>query len=614
MPSPGAAAQPTKLDSPVDQGEPVALAIKQLSKAFHAGNGRVVQALDKVSFRVRHGRVSGLIGPDSAGKTTLMRLAAGLLLADSGSITVLGKNAGTESLQVQGSIGYMPQRFGLYEDLTVQENLDLYADLQGVPQPDRGDRYRELLQMAGLAPFTRRLAGKLSGGMKQKLGLACSLVRQPALLLLDEPTVGVDPLSRRELWAIVNRLVRNQHTTVLLSTAYLDEAERCDEIFLLHEGRLLDQGDPKILRDRLQGRTFSVTAEHLSKRSLQANLSHAPGVVDAVIQGERVRLVMTAATLPNLAALLPGIQNAHVSEVPPRYEDSFIALLKGQPQPDRPDGASHSQATESAALPPTRTENAAGIIEVNQLERRFGSFRAVKNVSFAVSSGEVFGLLGANGAGKTTTFRMLCGLLPPSGGSLRVAGVDLRHAPAAARARIGYMSQKFSLYGHLSVSENLRFFSSAYGLSRQRAEQRIQWAMSEFALAPLAAAVSGDLSLGYKQRLALACALMHEPDILFLDEPTSGVDPLARREFWQRINTLAEQGVTIMVTTHFMEEAEYCDRLAIMVSGEILTIGTPTAIKRQARSEAVPDPSMEDAFIGLIEAHSLAESQAEPGS
>lgn len=617
---PGAAAQPTRLDSLVDHGESVALGIKQLSKAFHASNGRVVQALDKVSFCVRHGRVSGLIGPDSAGKTTLMRLAAGLLLADSGSVTVLGKDAGTESLQVQGSIGYMPQRFGLYEDLTVQENLDLYADLQGVALADRGDRYRELLQMAGLEAFTRRLAGKLSGGMKQKLGLACSLVRQPALLLLDEPTVGVDPLSRRELWAIVNRLVRNQQTTVLLSTAYLDEAERCDEIFLLHDGELLDQGDPKILRDRLQGRIFSVTAEHLSKRSLHAQLSQAPDVVDAVIQGEQVRLVMAVATPPSLAALLPGIENARISAVPPRYEDSFIALLKGQPHPDGldspdgPDNAAPAPAAEPDARPPTTTQNAASIIEVDQLERSFGSFRAVRKVSFAVASGEVFGLLGANGAGKTTTFRMLCGLLPASGGSLRVAGVDLRHAPAAARARIGYMSQKFSLYGHLSVGENLRFFSSAYGLSRQRAEQRMRWAMSEFALAPLAATASGDLSLGYKQRLALACALMHEPDILFLDEPTSGVDPLARREFWQRINSLAEQGVTIMVTTHFMEEAEYCDRLAIMVAGEILTIGTPSAIKRQARSEALPDPSMEDAFIGLIEAHSRAESQTEPGS
>jgi ABC-2 type transport system ATP-binding protein len=614
---PGVATEPTRTDSPVApgvaSGNDIALHVDQISKTFHA-NGRLVQALDKVSFQVRHGRVTGLIGPDSAGKTTLMRLAAGLLVPDSGSIMVLGKNAATQSLQVQGSIGYMPQRFGLYEDLTVQENLDLYADLQGVPLAQRAARYEELLQMAGLEPFTRRLAGQLSGGMKQKLGLACSLVRQPALLLLDEPTVGVDPLSRRELWAIVNRLVRNENTTVLLSTAYLDEAERCDEIFLLHDGQLLDQGDPKVLRDRMQGRTFSVTTTDLSKRALQARLAQAPGVVDALVQGEHVRLVMAEAMPPNLETMLPGMQQdtnvtITVTEVPPRYEDSFVALLKGQPDHV---SAAFSQAVPTQALSPANSENDTAIIEVHQLERRFGSFRAVKDVSFAVSRGEVFGLLGANGAGKTTTFRMLCGLLPPSGGNLRVAGVDLRHAPAAARARIGYMSQKFSLYGHLSVLENLRFFSSAYGLSRQRAEQRLQWAMTEFDLGPLAGSASGDLSLGFKQRLALACALMHEPDILFLDEPTSGVDPLARREFWQRINTLAEQGVTIMVTTHFMEEAEYCDRLAIMVTGEILTIGTPTAIKQQARTEAVPDPTMEDAFIGLIEARGEAQSQVEP--
>ncbi|HUW50625.1 MAG TPA: ATP-binding cassette domain-containing protein [Sulfuricella sp.] len=557
-----------------------------------------------MSFRVRHGMVTGLIGPDSAGKTTLMRLAAGLLAPDSGSITVLGKDATVQALEVQGRIGYMPQRFGLYEDLTVQENLDLYADLQGVPEMNRAERYRELLQMAGLGQFTRRLAGQLSGGMKQKLGLACTLVRQPALLLLDEPTVGVDPLSRRELWAIVDRLVRNEKTTVLLSTAYLDEAERCDEVVLLHDGQLLDQGDPKILRDRMQGRTYSVTAENISKRSLQAHLSRAPGVLDALIRGEHVRLVMEEATRPALEAMLPGIDNASLTEVPPRYEDSFIALLKVKAHPD---GAVPSRSVRPEVRSSARAENGMTVIEVDQLERRFGTFRAVKGVSFAVSRGEVFGLLGANGAGKTTTFRMLCGLLPPSGGRLRVAGVDLRHAPAAARARIGYMSQKFALYGHLSVMENLRFFSSAYGLSRKQAEQRMHWAMDEFDLASLANSASGDLSLGYKQRLALACALMHEPEILFLDEPTSGVDPLARREFWQRINTLAEQGVTIMVTTHFMEEAEYCDRLAIMAAGEILTIGTPTAIKQHARTETLPDPTLEDAFIGLIEARPQAE-------
>lgn len=602
--------QRSSAEQGAEQGDDSALYVDHITKTFHS-NKRLIQALNDVSLRVRHGKVTGLIGPDSAGKTTLMRLIAGLLVPDSGSIRVLGQDASTQSLEVQGSIGYMPQRFGLYEDLSVQENLDLYADLQGVQLRERAERYRELLQMAGLEPFTRRLAGQLSGGMKQKLGLACALVRQPALLLLDEPTVGVDPLSRRELWAIVNRLVRDENTTVLLSTAYLDEAERCDEIFLLHDGQLLDQGDPKMLRDRMQGRTYAVTAATTSKRSLQARLAQAPGVVDALVQGEHVRLVMDDATRPNAAVLLPGIDSVTVTEVPPRYEDSFIALLKGQQQPQ---GGVASQSAQPETLSPARTISDAAIIEVHKLERRFGSFRAVKDVSFAVSRGEIFGLLGANGAGKTTTFRMLCGLLPPSGGSLRVAGVDFRHAPAAARARIGYMSQKFSLYGHLSVMENLRFFSSTYGLSRAQAEQRIHWAMTEFDLAPLADAASGELSLGYKQRLALACALMHEPDILFLDEPTSGVDPLARREFWQRINTLAEQGVTIMVTTHFMEEAEYCDRLAIMVTGEILTIGTPTAVKQQARTENLPEPSMEDAFIGLIEARTQDQSPTEISS
>jgi ABC-2 type transport system ATP-binding protein len=602
---PTAAAQQAGPHAPGGAEGDTALQCDALSKTFRA-DGRIVQALDKVSFRVRHGMVTGLIGPDGAGKTTLMRLAAGLLAPDAGSVTVLGKDATTQSLQVQAGIGYMPQRFGLYEDLTVQENLDLYADLQGVAKIHRAGRYRELLHMAGLAQFARRLAGQLSGGMKQKLGLACSLVRRPALLLLDEPTVGVDPLSRRELWAIVDRLVRDQNTTVLLSTAYLDEAERCDEIVLLHEGRRLDQGDPKILRERIRGRTYALSAAKLSKRSLQAHLSRVPGVLDALIQGEHVRLVMEDATRPSLERMLPDTRDATLTEVPPRYEDSFVALLKAQAhaQSAAPSRPAPVQALQS----PANAESGVAVIEVDRLERRFGSFRAVKGVSFSVSRGEVFGLLGANGAGKTTTFRMLCGLLPPSGGSLRVAGVDLRHAPAAARARIGYMSQKFSLYGQLSVMENLRFFSSTYGLSGRRAEQRLHWAMAEFALASLADSASGDLSLGYKQRLALACALMHEPDILFLDEPTSGVDPLARREFWQRINALAESGVTIMVTTHFMEEAEYCDRLAIMATGEILTIGTPTAIKQHARTEILPEPTMEDAFISLIEARSPAEA------
>ena len=558
-----------------------AIEASRLSKTFLAG-GRRIEALKAVGFSVKHGLVTGLIGPDAAGKSTLMRLAAGLLVPDSGSISVLDLDATRQSLKIQSAIGYMPQRFGLYEDLTVQENLDLYADLQGVPMETRPSRFEELLGMAGLSPFVTRLAGNLSGGMKQKLGLACSLVRQPRLLLLDEPTVGVDPVSRRELWSIVYRLVKEKGTSVLLSTAYLDEAERCDEVILLHEGKVLDQGEPASFRKSMDGRVFAAHAPGIPKRALQTKISQVPGVVDALIHGDHVRIVMEGQTPPDVRP------NVSIVPMPPRFEDRFITLLK------KASSIRHKVPYEK---PIAQTKG--NVIELENLQRKFGDFYAVKNVTFSVSGGEVFGLLGANGAGKSTTFRMLCGLLAPSGGTLRVAGEDLRHAASKARAKIGYMSQKFSLYGNLSILENLRFFGAAYGLSGNAGQNRIAWALGEFALADMKDAVSGDLSLGYKQRLALACALMHEPEILFLDEPTSGVDPLARREFWQRINDLASSGVTVMVTTHFMEEAEYCDRLAIMADGKILKIGTPTEIKAGAGME---NPTMEDAFIELIRA------------
>jgi len=569
-----------------------ALRLDRVDKHFHVGK-RTVEALRRADLEVRRGAVTGLIGPDGAGKTTLMRLAAGLLRADAGKVSVLGLDADRDALQVQSSIGYMPQRFGLYEDLTVQENLDLYANLQGLPNEARAPRYKELMHMTGLGPFTGRLAGRLSGGMKQKLGLACTLVRPPRLLLLDEPTVGVDPVSRRELWSIVYRLVQEEQMTVLLSTAYLDEAERCAEVILMHEGQILSQGPPASFGQHLSGRTFAVEVPRTSsKRALQSRLSKTEGVIDAVIQKEHVRVVLADDVDP---ASLHVLQELHYRPVEPRFEDHFIATL-------RKDQASRN-GHDTVAPVAHRSDNDEAVIKVERLQRRFGNFYAVKDVSFDVRRGEVFGLLGANGAGKSTTFRMLCGLLPASGGKLQVAGVNLRRAAAIARQRIGYMSQKFSLYGSLDVAQNLEFFSSAYGLTGSRHSERIAWALETFDLKEQQEAKSGDLPLGYKQRLALACALMHEPDILFLDEPTSGVDPLARREFWHRINALAEAGVTVLVTTHFMEEAEYCDRLAIMAAGEILSLGTPTEVKAAARSEQTPDPSMEDAFIALIEAH-----------
>lgn len=569
-----------------------ALVLENVGKAFHPG-GRNIQALDGVSLRVPTGQVTGLIGPDGAGKTTLMRLAAALLKPDSGGLWVLGIDTTEHPLAVQSAIGYMPQRFGLYEDLSVQENLDLYADLQGLPSRQRPGRYAELLGLVGLAAFTRRLAGRLSGGMKQKLGLACTLVRPPPLLLLDEPTVGVDPVSRRELWAIVYRLVREQGVSVLLSTAYLDEAERCDRVILLHQGRLLGEGTPASFNRPLAGRVFQVRVPGVSKRRLQTRLAGLPGVVDALIAGERVRVVMREPGPPDLSAVA-GEGPLELEPVPPRFEDAFVSRLNR--------GPGTAAVTTPDLTPGPGASGKGPVIRVEGVARTFGDFLAVKGVSFEVRRGEVFGLLGANGAGKTTTFRMLCGLLPASAGHLEVAGHDLRRAGAQARGRIGYMAQRFSLYENLTVDQNLAFFASAYGLKGARRRERIRWAREGFDLSPYADRTSGDLPLGYKQRLAMAAALMHAPAILFLDEPTSGVDPLARREFWHRINALAEQGVTVLVTTHFMEEADYCDRLLIMADGETLAQGTPEGMKAHFRTPELPDPTMEDAFIGLIEA------------
>jgi ABC-2 type transport system ATP-binding protein len=577
----------------------LALVARDLSRRFVHENEPPVQALDGVSMEVQHRALTALVGPDGAGKTTLIRIAAGLLPVGSGQMQVLGLDIGAHAQQIQDRISYMPQRFGLYEDLTVGENLDLYADLHGVSSEERAVRYPRLMAMTALAPFKDRLAGKLSGGMKQKLGLACTLVRQPDLLLLDEPTVGVDPLSRRELWGIVQSLVDEQGLTVLLSTSYLDEAERCNHVVVLHQGKVLAQGPPRDISGIAAGRVWLADPPaSQSARGWQARLLDEPAVVDAVPDGGRVRIVLADqdGSRPTQGAghQAPDVlANLTANPVAPCFEDGFMALLRRT--------AEHERDALIALDRPLEARREVAAVRVNDLVRRFGAFTAVNHVSFEVRRGELFGLLGPNGAGKTTTFRMLCGLLPATGGELYVAGADVRTARAEARARLGYVAQKFSLYGALSVIENLEFFASAYGLRGERKKRRIDWAMSQFELAQHAREASMQLPGGYKQRLAMAAALLHEPEILFLDEPTSGADPLARRAFWRRITALAEQGVTVIVTTHFMQEAEYCDRIAIMDAGRILAQGAPGEIRREAATSEHPEPSMEDAFIAVVE-------------
>jgi ABC-2 type transport system ATP-binding protein len=574
-----------------------AVVVRNLSKSFGKGSARR-DALRNISLQLPVGSMTALIGPDGAGKTTLLRLLAGILTPVTGEIYVLDYPLPKEALALQSQIGYMPQRFGLYEDLTVEENLTLFADLHSIPHETREGRFAELLTMTALGPFRKRLAGQLSGGMKQKLGLACTLIHPPQLLLLDEASVGVDPISRQELWSIIQQQVADQKVTVLLSTAYMDEAERCDQVILLHEGEILAQGNPAQLAAPLQGHAFVLEDVPAASRELQARIAQLPGVVDTVIQGDGLRIVMQEPQQPVLQNDLAAYGSPKA--VPARLEDAFVSLLFSR------------TARHSIPLPqqPDTIGDHAPVVVVKDLFRYFGDFAAVKDVSFSVRKGEIFGLLGANGAGKSTTFRMLCGLLPSSSGTLSVAGVDLRTASAEARARIGYVSQKFSLYGALSVQQNLSFFSAAYGLESRRRKERMAWALEELELKEYTTMNAGDLPLGYKQRLALACALMHEPSILFLDEPTSGVDPLARREFWARVNALAEGGTTCLVTTHFMEEAEYCDRLVLMSLGEILAQGTPSEIKAKARRADRPNPSMEDAFISLIEEHEQASRRA----
>jgi ABC-2 type transport system ATP-binding protein len=568
-----------------------ALQVEHVRKSFRRETGEAVLALDDISFSVSQGGLAALVGPDGAGKTTLLRLLAGLLKADGGIVNVLGIDAAKDSQAIQSRISYMPQQFGLYEDLTVRENLDLYSDIHGVTETDRQAQYTRLMAMTGLGPFQKRLAGQLSGGMKQKLGLACTLVRSPELLLLDEPTVGVDPLSRRELWQIIRQLIK-ESLTVLLSSSDPEEAEHCDFVLAMNGGKKLLDATPAAVSGLALGRTFlAQPPAGMKARDFQARLLTEPNVIDAVPECGQVRLVSKVSSSQALE-----FADVTARPTPARFEDGFMVLLH--------QAIGAAVAEEQARAPQEPAVGGAKgevVVEVHDLLRRFGKFVAVDRVSFRVRRGEIFGLLGPNGAGKTTTFRMLCGLLPASAGTLKVAGVDVRQARASAREHLGYVAQKFSLYGQLTVGENLDFFARAYGLNGDQRRKRIAWALSQFKLEPFLHLPSSQLPGGFKQRLAMAAALLHRPEILFLDEPTSGADPFARREFWQRITALASSGVTVIVTTHFMAEAEYCDRVLILDDGKVLAQGTPAELRALVPAQDGRVATMEDAFIAIVE-------------
>ena len=475
-----------------------AIEVNNISKSY----GKI-KALDGVSFSVGKGEVFGLIGPDGAGKTSMYRILCTLLLPDSGTATVDGFDTVTQMNDIRRRVGYMPGRFSLYQDLTVQENLEFFATLFGTTIEEGYDSIKAIYSQ--IERFRNRKAGALSGGMKQKLALSCALVHQPSVLFLDEPTTGVDPVSRKELWELL-LMLKERDITIVASTPYLDEVRRCERVAFLDHGKIRGIDTPETILDRF------------------ADIFNPPGIDHA----------------------------------------------KGGEVKDEP------------------------VIEVSHLVKAFGSFHAVDDISFSVKRGEIFGFLGANGAGKTTAMHMLTGLNQPTSGSGRVVGFDIRTEYEQIKKHIGYMSQKFSLYEDLTVAENIRLFAGIYGMKDEEIRRKTDELLERLQFTEHKNTLVSSLPLGWKQKLAFSVSIFHEPGVVFLDEPTGGVDPATRRQFWELIYEAAGRGITVFVTTHYMDEAEYCDRISIMVDGKISAIGSPDELK-----EKFHQPDMDHVFTYL---------------
>jgi ABC-2 type transport system ATP-binding protein len=552
-----------------------AIMVNDLHKSYgptHAVRG--------ISFRVNRGEIFGMIGPDGAGKTTTFQILAGVMEATSGAAEIFGQPARA----MRSQTGYLTQTFSLYPDLSVKENIRYIGDLRRVPAREIAERGQRYLEMFDMDRFADRLAGQLSGGMKQKLALACALVPQPRVLLLDEPTTGVDPVSRREFWDALAHLSADG-LTILVATPYLDEAERCHTVALTHEGQIQLIGPPDQLRKTQQAKRLELTTSDIQKAEKLLTGITGPdrNILDVQRFGDRLDLL---AREPDKAQQIveqkldeAKVQYDQIRVDEPTLENTFVATLR-------------SLGQEPHALPFPRRHDHSNLrgqtaIGAANLVKMFGSFKAVNNVSLEIKYGEVYGLLGANGAGKTTTIKMLCGLLEPTQGQIQLAGESGSFRSADVRMRIGYMSQKFSLYDDLSIKENLNFFAGVYGVPENEREEKLQWVLSFSGLGGRENQITRSLPGGWKQRVAFGAAIMHEPTVLFLDEPTSGVDPLARRAFWSMINELADAGSAILVTTHYLEESEQCNRLGMMVAGELVAEGRPGQIKSEQKDRLI---------------------------
>ncbi len=549
--------------------------------------------LADISLRIGEGEIFGLLGADGSGKTTLMQMFAAILDPTRGSCRVLGLDSVKQSATITARIGYMSQGFTLYDRLSVDENLEFAAHVRGVVGETYRRRRTRLLAMAGLARFGARRSGALSGGMRKKLSLCTNLIHEPPLLLLDEMSLGVDPLSRRELWAMLSEF-RAAGATVVITTPYMDEALRCDRLALLESGRVLAVNTPAALRERVEGTVFELVPAN--SEQAQELLAERTEILAAQWVGERLRIQLSArdALSEDLLQRLRSI--GELSPISASLTDVFVQMAgKRVPIPLSPGLAQQAQ-------PP-----ATDTVLVENVTYRFGDFTAVDNVSLRVRAGEVFGFLGPNGAGKTTLIRAMCGLLRPASGRLRIAGIDVAREPMRLRNRIGYMSQRFSLYADLTVRENLVFFAGVYGLGTKARSDAIDYVRAMTALEGMEYRQVEDLSGAMRQRLALACSVLHRPAVLFLDEPTSGIDPRSRQRFWQLIRALARSGITVFVTTHYLEEATYCDRLALMFEGRLVAVGS---IPQLRTALAAPETAtMEDIFMGYIERERTREAE-----